>query len=102
MLVESVTLIVREVMRSTGSSVPSTLMPSTDEVPVSCGAPLTQRAGASARSARRLTRSPLKVGQQRLATAADVDRPDARDGLRPGQLAESGGWSGIGRPAIRS
>jgi hypothetical protein len=102
MLVESVRLIVREVMRSTGSSVPSTVTPSTDEVPVSRGVPLTHRPVASARSARRLTRSPLKVGSSERATARMSIVPTPGTVCGPGRALRSGGGIGIGSPAIAS
>jgi hypothetical protein len=102
MLVESTTLIVRDVIRSTGSSVPSTVTPSTDEVPVSCGAPPTHLPVASARSARRFTRSPLNVGSSDWTAARMSIVPTPGISCEPGSPLRSGGGIGIGRPAIRS
>ena len=78
-------------------------MPSTDEVPVSCGAPLTQRPVTWARSARRFSSSALKLSGTSASTAprtSIVPTPGIVCG--PGRPLVSGRSSGIGRPAIRS
>ena len=63
-------------------------MPSTDEVPVSCGEPLTQRPVTWARSARRLSSSALKLSGTSASTAPRMSIvPDAGDRLRAGEAA---------------
>ena len=66
-------------------------MPSTDEVPVSCGEPLTQRPVTSARSARRFSSSASKRSGTSASTAARTSIvPTPGIGLRPGQPAGVG------------
>ena len=65
-------------------------MPGTEEVPLSRGEPSTQRPVTWARSARMFRRSTSKRRHERLDGGAHVDRPDAGDRLRAGQLAEVG------------
>ena len=99
----SATVSVWVTARSTGSSLPSTLMPSTDDVPVSCGEPFTHLPVTCARSARRFSSSASKRSGTSASTAARtsiVATPGIVCG--PGSWLVSGRWSGIGRPATRS
>ena len=101
---ESTTERVCVVARSTGSSLPSTEMPSTDDVPVKRGAPLTQRPVTSARSARRFSSSASNrsgISASSAARGSTVPTPGTVRGSKSG-LLRSGRSSGIGSPATRS